>query len=266
MIGRGAPPETVAERWRRLSPHIVAIGPADAEPRPAVLLFHGCGGMRDYLRNYAEMAAAAGVRAFIIDSFAPRGWSRAKALGLVCTGLRFRGAERAGDVLAAVWGVKARADVDADRVALAGWSHGSWSIMDLMTMPMQSPGEAGLADATPAHMAGVEAVFLVYPYGGVGALSRVRDWVRTPRTMAVICEQDHITSLADAERVFARVANAGAPMELWRAAATHGFDEPGRRGPMRHDPELTAEAHDRFRRFLEEALLAQPGGAGRETG
>ena len=49
--------DTVLQRWERLSPHLEIHGPADAEPRPAVLLIHGCGGVRHHLRGYAEEAA-----------------------------------------------------------------------------------------------------------------------------------------------------------------------------------------------------------------
>src|SRR5690606_41285232 len=64
-------------------------------PRPTVLLFHGCGGLRAHLPRYAEAAKATGWRAVIVDSYAPRGWSRAFTLTAVCTGLALRGYERA---------------------------------------------------------------------------------------------------------------------------------------------------------------------------
>ena len=64
---------------------MTVVGPDDAAPRPAVLLFHGCGGLRDHLPRYAEVAKAAGWRAFVIDSYGPRGWGRAFTLTAVCT-------------------------------------------------------------------------------------------------------------------------------------------------------------------------------------
>ena len=121
--------DDLKRRWARLEPHMTVVGPDDAAPRPAVLLFHGCGGLRDHLPRYAEVAKAAGWRAFVIDSYGPRGWGRAFTLTAVCTGLSFRGYERAGDVLAAIQGVSARPDVDATRLSLGGWSHGGWAIM-----------------------------------------------------------------------------------------------------------------------------------------
>ena len=68
-----------------------AYGPAGGAPLPAVLLIHGCGGVRPHLATYAEAAAAAGFRAFVVDSFAARRWPKAYTRFLVCTGLRFWG-------------------------------------------------------------------------------------------------------------------------------------------------------------------------------
>ena len=253
--------QTTAERWAQLEPHIQVFSPGHDDRAAAVILFHGCGGVRDHILSYARAAADAGVRAFVIDSYAARGMSRVWALAFVCTGVMFRGAERAGDVLAAVEGISQRPDVDPERISLAGWSHGSWSIMDLMTMRLDRPGHAGLADPSPDALAGVKSLFLAYPYGGVGALTRTRDWARAPRTLGIYCEKDHITSLADAEKLFARAAAAGGPFELWKVAGTHAFDETTGVPPMRYDKALAAEAEARFRSLLTDTLLDGSGGS-----
>jgi dienelactone hydrolase len=247
--------ETTAERWAVLEPHVRVHGPPDDRPRPAVLLFHGCGGMRPHLAEYAEAAAAAGLRAFVIDSFAPRRWPKAYTRFLVCTGMRFWGRERAGDVLAATWGVSRRADVDASRLVFAGWSHGGWAIMDLMTMSLADPGGAGLANPDPAPLDGLRGLFLAYPYGGYGALSRRRRWLRAVPTLAVLPELDHVTSARDARTLFAAVGGVCADLELWEVkGATHSFDELTGVFPMRYDSELSALSLARFRAFLERSL------------
>ena len=246
--------DTLAGRWDALERHIKVYGPEDAEPRPAVILFHGCGGMRSHLDRYAQAAADAGYRAFIIDSYAARGWSRAFALSFVCSGIVLRGAERAGDVLAALHGVGARADVDASRVVLAGWSHGGWAMMDLMTMPLTARGEAGLADAPDADLSGGRGMVLFYPFVGPGALSRNRPWLRFPPTWAVIARTDHLTTVTNAERVYGVVKGGGGIIDTWIAEGTHAFDETTGMGPMRHDPKLTEAAIGRFTDFVKARL------------
>lgn len=52
--------DTLAARWTMLEPGVTVVGPDDDRPRPAVILFHGCGGLRDHLPRYAGAAKAAG--------------------------------------------------------------------------------------------------------------------------------------------------------------------------------------------------------------
>jgi len=250
--------DTLEIRWRSLEPHVTVVGPDDDRPRPAVILFHGCGGLRGHLPKYAEAAKAAGWRAFIVDSYAPRGWSRQFAMATVCTGLILHGWRRAGDILAALYGISQRADVDASRMSLAGWSHGGWGIMEAMSADRSLPGALGLADAGAVDLAGVKSVYLAYPYVGFGARNRMRPWRHCPRTLAVISRTDHLTSVRNAERVHEMVRNCGAELETWIAEGTHSFDEPMAAPPMRHDPDLTTEAISRFARLLEDTAPPPP--------
>lgn len=241
--------DTLEVRWARLAPHVVEIGPDDDRPRPAVMLFHGCGGMRPHLPWYAEAAKAAGWRAFVVDSYAPRGFGRTVALATVCTGLQLRGYERAGDVLAAVAGVAAEPDVDASRLAVAGWSHGGWSIMEAMSADPR-PGAMSVADPATCDLSGVRAAWLAYPYIGPLAINRMRPWRHCPRVLALTARRDHLGTVTTAERVNAMIRNCGAEVESWIAEGTHAFDEPTGTPPMRHDPELTQVALRRFAAFL----------------
>lgn len=240
--------DTVAARWAKLAPFVRAHGPADTESRPALLMFHGCGGLREQISGYAEAATALGVRSFSIDSYGPRGWTGSVALATICTGMRFRGAERAGDVLAAAHGIGARPDVDASRLMMMGWSHGAWSVMDLMTMPLTTPGEALLADPSPAPLAGLRGLYMLYPWSGPTALSRRHAWVRTPEVLGVVATRDHLATVGMARAIYRNAREAGAAVELWEpAGSTHSFDEPRMANPiMRHDPVLGAESVARF--------------------
>ena len=244
--------DTLEWRWASLEPSTTRYGQARAGA-PLVILLHGCGGVRDHLRRYGEAAAGVGAQAVVIDSYAARGWSRAFGLAFVCTGAVLHGRERAGDVLAAAWGLLGEAHPDRPLI-LAGWSHGGWAAMDLMTMPVTNTGEAGVADPDPACLRNLRGLFLAYPYGGVGALSRGRPWLRAPDVLAIAPTRDHVTSARDVDRLYARARASGAHLALWRPEATHSFDEPTTAFPMRHDEALTRQSLDRFAAFVAAAF------------
>lgn len=169
----------------------------------------------------------------------------------MCTGAAFRGPERAGDVLAAAAGLAAEDGAPAGRpLVLAGWSHGGWAAADLMTMPLAEPGEAGLADPSPAPMADLKGLYMAYPYAGIGSLSRCAPWRRAPRALFVAPRLDHVTSPLDAARLHATARAAGCAVEVWTPQATHSFDEPTGVFPMRCDPVLTRASVERFAAFL----------------
>jgi len=247
--------QTLSQRWSMLEAVAQIVGPDDDRPRPTALLFHGCGGLRGHLPMYAQAAKAAGWRAVIVDSYAPRGWSRSFAMATVCTGLLLRGHERAGDILATIHGVSQRPDVDASKLAVAGWSHGGWGIMEAMSADRSGPG-LGLADPGAVSLEGVLAAYLAYPYVGIAALNRLRPWRHCPRTLAVISARDHLTTVRNAERVHAMVRNCGTEIETWIADGTHSFDEPMAAPPMRYDASLTDEAIRRFAALLVDTAVA----------
>lgn len=242
--------DSLERRWARLEPFVTAIEPEDGRRRPAILLFHGCGGLRAHLWVYAKAASALGWRAYIIDSFAARGWNRPFVMATVCTGLNFRGRERGGDVLAAIHGLSRRAEVDASRLCLAGWSHGSWGMMEAMSAEAR-PGALGLANPQACALSGVKGAWLAYPYVGFLAVNRARPWRHRPRTLGVIARRDHLGGERQALALYAGLAASGLPVETWVVDATHAFDEPEAVAPMRYDRALTETALDRFRGFLE---------------
>ena len=217
--------DTIQHLFSILEQYITSYGPNDKTPRPAVLLFHACNGVRDHIHAYARQAEALGYRAYVIDSFLPRGWDHNAAMSLVCTGLALHGYERSGDVLAAIWGLGQRPEVDSDQIMLAGWSHGGWAIMDLMTEKLTRDGEARLKNPTPEPMAGVKGVFLVYPYVNFPARSNTHGWEYNPKTLAVLAKQDFLTAHSHADHIFTHLKNEGVPVDRLDLDCTHCFDE-----------------------------------------
>ncbi|WP_309628874.1 dienelactone hydrolase family protein [Brevundimonas sp.] len=243
--------DTLAERWARLKPSLVIRRPDGPGPFPVVLIFPGCGGVRSHLHRYAEAAAEAGWMAVTVESFIARGWSDAFVRIFVCTGLLLRGGTRAGDVMAAATFVKSLPDADPDRIVLAGWSHGAWAIMDLMTETLEKRGEAMIADPINANLSGVIGAFMPYPYVAFPTRSRWFRWRRALDALVILPTRDHLARRPDYERVLKRAREAGSEIEEWVVDATHAFDEPGLTHPkIRHDREATKEAIRRFAGFL----------------
>lgn len=246
--------DTLVERWRRLAPVAELLTPAGKGPFPVVLLFHGCGGVRIHIRQYAQAAVRSGWAALIIDSFEPRGLSRRLAQFLVCTGLLLRGRRRAGDVLAALCGARALPIIDPGRMAVAGWSHGAWAVMDLWAQPLMKRGEVRIADADRGCLDGVRGAFLAYPYVGVASASRGgRPWPRGEglRMLSIVPRRDHLASVRRHMRALSAAVSAGAEVEIWSVDATHAFDEPGLNGRvLSYDEALSLQALDRFSAFL----------------
>ncbi|MDI7775974.1 dienelactone hydrolase family protein [Asticcacaulis sp. EMRT-3] len=252
--------DSLAHRFSMLEPAIRAYGPDDDQPRPAVLLFHACNGVREHIHAYAMQAAALGYRAYVVDSFGPRGWDHQAAMNLVCTGLALHGYERSGDVLAALWGLGQRPEVDAGRLVVAGWSHGGWAIMDLMTERLTREGEARLKDPTPEAMQGVKGVFLVYPYINFPARSNSHAWVHRPKTLAILARQDFLTGHSHAEHILNHLRSEGVPVEMQVMEATHCFDEDSALhfGPlMAYDRPSHTATEAAFAGFLAEVLGAE---------
>lgn len=248
--------DTLQQRCDLLMPHVQVFGPKDTSRRPALILFHGCGGIASNLALYAQTAVASGMRAFIVDSFSPRGWTRKHAAAWVCKGLKLRGYERSGDVLAAVAGIAKRADVDPDRLMLAGFSHGAWAIMDLMTQKLDKAGDARLSDPAPQWLDGVKGLFLVYPYVNFMARSVTRPWRHKPKTLAVLTLSDHLAAYRHYLRLIVKLRKQGVDATTVSVEATHAFDEEGidRTGIMRYDAEALNVTLDTLKEFIAETL------------
>ena len=238
----------VAAQAARLEPHLTLIRPMRPGPLPVVVQMHGCGGLTpNQQRRYAEAASAAGVAAVIVDSMTPRGISQLEARMTVCTGLRLRGAERASDVVAILHWLQGQPWADTSRVAVAGWSHGAWAIME------------ALAERRPAPLP-IAAAILVYPYCGPPSRTITRGWgANRPAVHAVIGGRDSVVGRHLPERALRRLAADGLVCRtLFHPEATHAFDEDDYKDPRtRYRPDLT----DQTLAFYVEALEAMAGEA-----
>ncbi len=263
IAGVGVPAMTRVELQSLLAPHIEVFLPEGDGPFPAVVLMHGCGGRQPMYDRYAALAVEAGVAAIVPDSFAPRGISRAEALTYVCTGALLQGRERAGDLAVVLDWAKEHPLVDSANLAVAGWSHGGWTIMDLMTMDLaRGRGPQGLSDPPDDALAGVNAAFLIYPYCAFPALSRDRLMLHPASIDAVIGSDDRVVGLADCASTFAREAEQGREVswEIW-AGLGHSFDDPDQPAmlaQLRYDEDAAARLEQAFSDFLQRRLAPTP--------
>ena len=192
-----------------LQPHMIVRKPVGEGPFPVLLQFHGCAGARlPHEEQWAKVATDAGYMAVIVDSNRPRGIDRPEALETVCQGKRLIGQERAGDVIAALDKILQRDDVNKDRIVLAGWSHGGWTVMDYLTMDMENSLPSGL-DNYSGERPDIDGAILFYPYCGFGTRSRTVEWVEKPATLALIAGEDTVVDHNECLQVFDRLTKQG---------------------------------------------------------
>ncbi|MGE0045809.1 MAG: dienelactone hydrolase family protein [Hyphomonadaceae bacterium] len=239
-------------RIEALAPHFTIVKPEGPGPFPVALQFHGCGGVKPVQMIYANAAREAGWAAIIVDSYAHRSIGRLEAYATVCTGLRLWGRERAGDLFAAHAWARRQSWADPDCIALAGWSHGGWTILDALSLSQNAAQIATRLDVPEDLHAGVGAAFLVYPYAGRGSIARLKGWRIAPKTAAILCGKDHVVGHVVPRRTLAKVQESGTPLDVhFFADATHTFDEEGARDlRCRYDADATARAAALYRELL----------------
>ncbi len=205
----------------------IHVPDAEDNPYPTVLMFHGCAGPRmTFQRQWAEVFNEAGYAAMIVDSTGPRGYSRQSALDIVCAGKTLIGQERAGDVFAAIEIAREDPRLDTDRLILAGWSHGAWTVMDFLTMDGEKRRPAGLSGDLPGQPR-IDGTVLFYPHCGAGALSKFRPWRQSPPALAFVAGADQIVEPEKCIALFDRMRWAGLGIEVAiYPDAEHVFDDP----------------------------------------
>ena len=107
---------------------------APTSPAPAIAMFHGCGGAYDKsgalsrrMREYAALFNGLGLHVLVVDSLTAR---YEKELCTQRTGTRrVTQANRRLDALGAIAYLADRADVDAKRIGMIGWSNGGSTVL-----------------------------------------------------------------------------------------------------------------------------------------
>ena len=229
---------------------------------PLVILVSGCGGLnglqgpKTVMKNYAAAATRAGAYAVVLDSFASRGIAFNDAVSTVCSGMRLHGNERAGDIIAAEALARRHWNADFSGVILAGWSHGGWTVMELLSAGPRATSIAGFRIERASPALTPDAVALYYPYCGfLNATSRSKWDFRGPLL--------HLNASANAPAAGKECTDAilkarGGAENLEQAdyPNTHAFDEedqvPG--SEFKYDAEATQRSLALFERFISDQV------------
>lgn len=251
--GRDGEPAVRLDGWWFVAPG------AEPATRPAVVLLHGCGGVRDRhsllarrYQDYVRLLHRQGMHALVLDSLTPRG---EKELCTQAIGTRkVTQAQRRGDALAALRWLARQPGVDARRLGLLGWSNGGSTVL------------AATNENHPlVHDAEPHAAFAVAFYPGCTAELR-RGYRTSTRVLMLLGASDDWTPAEPCERL-ARDARGVAPQVVSYPGAFHGFDgtapvrqrkdvpngmHPGQGVTVGANPQAREQALERLQAFLDE--------------
>ena len=203
--------------------------PVGEEPRPALVLLHGCSGLQrngrvfPLYRNWSRLFVANGYVVLVVDSAGSR------SFGETCTGRperRVMFAERPRDAYAALQYLQAQPFVRPDRVGVVGWSQGGATI--LLTIRTDS-------SARPAGLkADFRAAVALYPglcdehlQATLIGEAAARSWTTAIPLMVLQGAADNWTPAPRCEAFTAGAKARGAPVEFkLYPNAHHTFDAP----------------------------------------
>jgi dienelactone hydrolase len=206
--------------WWFAAKPVATSGVTALSKHPAVVLLHGCGGplnargeLSQRFREYAALMTAQGYHALIVDSLKARGEKE------LCTQKigtrRVTQAHRELDALAALNWLAAQPEVDAQRLALVGWSNGGSTVLAATNRARAAVNVAGVKPrAAVAFYPGCSAE-LKRGYSGTAPLlmmvGELDDWT-PPEACKLLASREQ-----EGERVQLEVMQG----------AYHGFDGAG---------------------------------------
>lgn len=210
-------------------------------PFPAMVLMHGCSGLRDADFRWASWLNAEGYVALVVDSFSLRGISNICGKYWV-----LRSSERVWDAFGALAYLRSLPFVDGDRIGVIGWSNGGAAALRASATFLQP--RAGGFRAAVAFYPSCRA----YPPTGTIPL------------LLLLGELDDWTPAAPCVDASKRAHREGETVS-WMVypGAYHSFDRdrPAREylgHHLEYRPEAARDAENRIRAFLAEHLRRVP--------
>ncbi len=220
--------EMPEDRAERLAPYWRFVRPKGPGPFAAAILLSGCDGVRDNVDYWAAMFVETGRAALIVDSHTPRGLDELESWRLVCAGQALSGAERAGDVAAALHALS-QMDIVSDDIVLFGASHGGWAAMEFVAHAVTGEIPTSLArwpEGPDVLLRRVSALILLYPYCGILNSAAPDRWQGAPPTLFVLAGTDTIVSTPDCIALADALRSDTAEIDIAiLREAGHGFDQ-----------------------------------------
>lgn len=264
-LAAGCTNRDLAKRADMLAPFAQYYAPPAGGRAPLVILASGCGGVvgpdgpNRVMNNYAEAAARAGAYAIIVDSFQPRRIGRDAAIRTVCTGIRLGGGMRAADMLGGEELARRRWGNRFTGVIPAGWSHGGWAVMELLSAGPDARRVGDLRLDTPQAAQKPAAVVLYYPYCGLlNAAKRNPRWAFRGQLLLVTAELDTIGPARRCLPIIRRAMDdAPGIRNVDFPGMTHAFDEETQSPDSKfiYNREAAAKSERLFSAFIAEQVV-----------
>ncbi len=206
-------------------------------PFPAVVLLHGCSGIKENQRQWAGLLRDWGYVAYLLDSLGPRG------LETICNKRVLSVETRAQDAYDAKAYLASLPIVRAGRIGVMGWSHGGSTVL-CAANPAQGPR----GDSFRAYVA-------LYP-----GCRRPMTGVRGPLLM-LVGGRDEWTPALPCQRLAKELAGRNSYPVLIKTypQATHAYDYD--QAPrhyhghlLEYDPAATRDSREMVRQFLTKYL------------
>lgn len=224
-----------AELRGLLEPQLTIYLPDSAHPAPALLFFHGCGGLTEATLGQARDASERGYVAIVVDSHSPRQIDWRKN----CDGRVLWGQERAADVLVTMAIARDHPAVDRDQLFLVGYSHGAWTVLEALALGDELP--PGLSDQPDQLWEGMRGAVAWYPYCGMAASFPANPFPAVPVLM-LLAEKDEITAPEPCADGATTLSGRGLPVRhTVYPGVSHGFDR-NEAWVKRYDPLIAEQA------------------------